>query len=519
MLRDSCARSILMLVVLLAGCASQAEKSTGEFATEESPAAESPPPYDMTSAEPPEAVMSPETEPSIGEADPEVTSPAPTIDISPRTSIKATGPIQTPRERYVETDDGRHLVEVFYATDRAPLFQIGPAPHTPAVILAASCAALVFIGLAVVAIRFQRWKTAAAVMLSGVAVCGLWLRSDRVPLPEPENAVLKFGDWYGADRHQLRGDGITDLGLCRVSLPSDHRVGQVESPSIYRLEFNEDIDKHVVIEHVERLEAEAFYSSLAEHISSSPREEALLFIHGYNVGFSDAVRRTAQMAYDLRYPGAAICYTWPSQGGAASYKIDEANVGWTVVHLEQFLETVCQRSGVKRLHLIAHSMGNRALTQSLERLALRRAPIEGQIGQVILAAPDVDASEFRQRYAPAIVQLAEHATLYASSHDRALLLSASIHGYQRAGLSGDNLTTFPGIETVDASPIDTSVIGHSYYGDNPILIRDLRSLLDEGMPAENRSWLRKMSRDPGMFFWTFRPKLDGMDLLNGQSLP
>lgn len=501
---------------LTASAPAEAEFSTAGDAAPEFPGGDEPQTVDPAPTAP-----APDFAP---EAAPELTtvSPEPPIgrEIAPRTRIQAQGADSTAaRPRYIETEDGRHLVDVFYATDRAPLFQIGPTPHAPAAMFAAGMAALFFTCLCVIAVRHRYYKSALVVTLAGIAVTGLWLRTDRIPVLEPVEALLKYGDWYGADRHERQGLSITEVGLCQVSLPSDHRVGHLESPSIFRLEFSEDRDKHVVIERVERLETEAFYASLSEHLSSSPREEALLFIHGYNVGFSEAVQRTAQIAYDLRFPGAAVCYTWPSQGGMASYKVDEANVGWTVLHLEEFVETLCRRSGVKRLHLIAHSMGNRALTQSLERLALRNAPIQGQIGQVILAAPDVDSSEFRQRYAPAIVQLAEHATLYASSHDRALLLSASIHGYQRAGLSGSNLTTFPGIETVDASPIDTSVIGHSYYGDNPVMIRDLRSLIGEGLPAENRSWLRKISQDPELQFWTFRPVTDPLAGLDDDESP
>lgn len=476
-----------------------AEPTLGPVATEAMPSSEN-----LPGTEPPDlAFPAPAPE-----------SP-PDREIRPRTAVKASGADATKSvERYVETEDGRHLVDVFYATDRAPLFQIGPAPYSPAALMAAALAGVVFAALALLAVSYRRIKTAIAVVLSGVMVCGLWLRRDRIEIPVPETALLKFGDWYGADRHEFQGNSVTELGLCQVSLPSDHRVGQLETRSIFRLELYDDPQKHVVIERLERLDNDMFYASLAEHIASSPREEAILFIHGYNVGFSDAVRRTAQMAYDLRFPGAAICYTWPSQGGMESYKVDEANVGWTVIHLEEFLQTLCEQSGVKRLHLIAHSMGNRALTQALERIALRNAPLREQIGQVILAAPDVDSGEFRQRYAPAMRKVAEHVTLYASTHDRALLLSASIHGYERAGLSGEHLRLFPGIDTVDASPIDTSVIGHSYYGDNPIMIRDLRSLIGEGLPAENRRWLKKVSRDADLQFWTFRSKNDPLMILD-----
>ena len=93
-------------------------------------------------------------------------------------------------------------------------------------------------------------------------------------------------------------------------------------------------------------------------------QEALVFIHGYNVSFENAVKRTAQIAYDLQFPGAPVCYSWPSRGGLADYTRDENQAEWTVVHLHTFLQELVQQSGAKSVHLIAHSMGNRAATGS-----------------------------------------------------------------------------------------------------------------------------------------------------------
>jgi esterase/lipase superfamily enzyme len=102
--------------------------------------------------------------------------------------------------------------------------------------------------------------------------------------------------------------------------------------------------------------------------------------------------------------------------------------------------------------------------------------------------------------------MSARATLYASSNDRALKASTSIHGYTRAGLSGEHLLALAGVETVDASPIDTSLIGHSYYGNNPIMIRDLQALIHEGVPASARTWLQEILQKPDVFYWRFREK-------------
>lgn len=149
-------------------------------------------------------------------------------------------------------------------------------------------------------------------------------------------------------------------------------------------------------------------------------------------------------------------------------------------------------------------MGNRALVGALERMALRHQNELPLFGEVVLAAPDVDTAEFRDRYAPLVVQASQHVTLYSSSNDYALQASTRVHGYTRAGLSGEYLCVMPGLDTIDVSPIDTSLIGHSYYGDNPLMIRDMRALVQLSRPASARQWLRSMLRPSGLAYWVFR---------------
>ena len=63
--------------------------------------------------------------------------------------------------------------------------------------------------------------------------------------------------------------------------------------------------------------------ALKGQMQRAARDDAFLFIHGYNVTFEGAARRTAQMAYDLGFNGAAVFYSWPSQGTPTAYTIDE----------------------------------------------------------------------------------------------------------------------------------------------------------------------------------------------------
>src|SRR5206468_8551156 len=127
------------------------------------------------------------------------------------------------------------------------------------------------------------------------------------------------------------------------------------------------------------------------------RKEAFVFVHGYNTSFRDAARRTAQLAYDLAFDGAPILYSWPSLGQETAYPAGEGNAEWTVAHLVKFLDEVVSLSGTRTLHLIAHSMGNRAVIGALRDMArVPRSTSPSQFRQVVLAAPDIDAGVFQQ---------------------------------------------------------------------------------------------------------------------------
>jgi len=403
----------------------------------------------------------------------------------------------------IDPETGVHLVQVFYATDRNPIVdesdRIGMEVFLLPVI--GGVVTLLF-GLGMI-FWSRRIVMGLLMLVSLLVTAGLWHSANL--RYQKQKRLVEFGDRvYGSDRHLASTKAALEVGICEVSIPPDHRIGKVESPSIMRLEFREDAKKHVVLQHVVRENEEEFYGKLKSCVGQSARKQAFVFIHGYNVGFDGAVKRTAQIAHDLKFDGAPICYSWPSKGELTDYTMDESNVTWTVTHFEGFLKKVVNNSGATSVHLIAHSMGNRALVQALERMALSQTIQEPVFGQVIMAAPDVDASEFHDRYAPSVTRLARQVTLYASTNDQALVASTKVHGHTRAGLSGESLVLVPGVDTVDVSPIDTGLIGHSYYGDNPRMIQDLQAIVELGKPAADREWLERIARSPTLAYWAFR---------------
>jgi esterase/lipase superfamily enzyme len=402
------------------------------------------------------------------------------------------------------------VVSVFYGTDRKAVAASDArvAGYDDWFYLTAIAAAVTIL-LAVASLKYSRSRTIklagyaglTVTVLLGVATTMARLRSEEI---NPGNHV-----GYSNDR------GEVQLGECQVSIPKYHEVGSIERPSILRLDFREDPRKHVVLLDVQPEPPDEFYASLKASVQASQQQAALVFVHGYNVTFEDAARRTAQLAYDLKFDGAPIFFSWPSQGGLLQYAVDETNVAWAVPHLKEFLVSVARQSGARSVHLIAHSMGNRALTSALSSIVPRMKNQAPMFHEVVLTAPDIDADVFKRDIAPRITRAARRVTLYASSNDEALALSKRLHGYARAGESGADLVVVDGVETVDVSNVDTSLVGHSYYGSNDTVLADLFYVLTEPKPARSRTWLSPVPIG-SMVYWVFERESAGLRAASGQ---
>ncbi len=312
-----------------------------------------------------------------------------------------------------------------------------------------------------------------------------------------QNSNASASQTFGSARSTLK------YGTCEVSIPRDHRMGELEAPSIWKLQFKEDPDKHVVLLTARSMRQEFFYDSLRQRIQSSSGSSAFIFVHGYNVSFEDAARRTAQITYDLSFDGAPVFYSWPSQGKTAAYTVDEQTIEWAQGNLLKFLKDFFDQSDAQNVYLIAHSMGNRALTRSLAALLAEKPEVRKRLTEVILTAPDIDADVFKRDIAPALTSHGRPITLYASSRDLALAASKRVHGYPRAGDSGPEMVIMPGIETIDATKVETGFLGHSYFAESKSVLSDIYYLIKERQRADRRFGLRGVTTARGRY-WAFK---------------
>jgi esterase/lipase superfamily enzyme/acyl carrier protein len=306
--------------------------------------------------------------------------------------------------------------------------------------------------------------------------------------------------YFGGERQQ--GNRLS-YGMCEVTIPPvAHHAGQTEEPAWYKLEWEEDPTKHFMLKAMRPLERDGFFGEIRGHFRGDARD-TFVFIHGYNVSFSRAARRAAQVAYDLDFQGVPILFSWPSGAKLTAYFSDRENAEWSAAHLAQFLEDLLAQAPGVRLHLVAHSMGNQTLIRALNEIAARRGPnAQGLFANVVLAAPDFDAQVFLEQIAPRVVGLSHQWTLYASDKDRALDAAAALSA-RRLGLP---LPVARGIDTVDASGIDVSPWSvpefHTYFASKQRVISDLAQVL-RSTPASKRNLLLR-SKDE-LPYWVLAP--------------
>jgi esterase/lipase superfamily enzyme len=325
------------------------------------------------------------------------------------------------------------------------------------------------------------------IMIAGVIWALLTFRSEL-----QQHWRLGSGPSFGPRRDAAE---VVHYGTCEVSIPPKHEVGAIERPLI----GPENEQEHVVLKRTDSLQEEAFFASIRNKLSLLPRsnKSCFVFIHGFNVDFENAARRTAQIHYDLRFEGVPIFFSWPSRANVRHYFSDRNEIEFSRYVIKQFLSDVAFRSDAERIHVIAHSMGADATCRAIAEMGE-----SGKIfDQIILAAPDIDREVFRRQIAPRLTKTANRTTLYCSKNDLALLLSRNFNDSSRAGDSSGGALVIQDVDTVDASNIDTDLLGHSYYGDCLPLLNDVHDLIRASLsPADRR--LRPWPVDEGLLYWT-----------------
>lgn len=299
--------------------------------------------------------------------------------------------------------------------------------------------------------------------------------------------------------------GTIHYGICEVQIPKAHHFGSTGT-ALYRrvlkLHFSDD---HLKVIGRSEIDAAHFFDSLRSQLAALDQADRVLlvYLHGYNVSFDEAAVRAAQIGFDLKVPGATAFFSWPSCGSARAYIADADRIAASENQIADFLTQASQIAGARAVHLIAHSMGNRGLARAIQRItATASAQGDVRFGQIVLAAPDIEVTLFRD-LAAIYPSISDHTTMYVSARDRALGLSKWLQRSDRAGYTPP-VTVVPEIDTIEVTDIDLSMLGHAYYAQAAPVLYDLDELLLHNTPASRRIRLESVGQPPARY-WKVRP--------------
>ena len=338
--------------------------------------------------------------------------------------------------------------------------------------------------------------------------------------PAVDKAVLFTGE---------RGTGLM-IDAVTLSIPPDanREIGQVQWPKRLPADPLKEFTTVAVDPITSEKEGEGW---LKTHVPKSRR--VLVFVHGFNNLYEEAVYRFAQIVHDSKADVVPVVFTWPSRGSIFDYNYDKetrAGAGGTVGAAEVAraapdgykllmvfdsyatysltypklpfnpakdlapVTQIARNPAVGKVTVMAHSMGTWLAVEALRQMAIRHGRVDPKIGNVILAAPDLDVDVFGQQF-QSFAGKAPHFTLFVSRDDRALTLSKHISGnVDRLGHIDPTAEPYrsqlemAGISVLDLTKLKSGdALNHGKFAESPEVVRLIGDRLIAGQAVTDSS--------------------------------
>ncbi|NLS06308.1 alpha/beta hydrolase [Rhizobium sp. P32RR-XVIII] len=309
--------------------------------------------------------------------------------------------------------------------------------------------------------RVQDVLQPLAVAPTGTTRVTMLVATTRKPSEDP-------GKLFSGDR----GTAIS-LNSVNVSIPPDRnrKIGEVQWPS--RMPPNPQ--KEFAVTEVATVQSEDKALDWYRR-NRNKRHQVIIFVHGFNNTYADAVFRFAQIVHDSGTDAAPILFTWPSRGRVFDYLYDKESANYSRRALEDLILQAVKSPDVSDVTILAHSMGGWLAAEALRGVAMREKSIPAKVKNVILASPDIDIDVFRRQFME-MGPKRPHFAILTSKHDKALEVSSWLSGgVDRVG--GSDLRPYaPLLDELGVSVIDTSAVatndplGHNAFADSPEIVR------------------------------------------------
>ena len=276
-----------------------------------------------------------------------------------------------------------------------------------------------------------------------------------------------------------------------VSVPPAHVKGEIEWPS----GGPADPKKHFVTTKRDFLTSNEFRERIRARAKKGGPEanDVLIFVHGYNTLYEEAVYWMAQIVHDSGFQGTAVLFAWPSRGQAPLYLADREASTYSRDYFEEAVLSISKLPEVKEINILAHSMGNWLAVESLRQAKMNgHGDFGGKLGNVILASPDLDVNVFRTQL-DVIGQLPRPITVLVSGDDEALALSTWLAGdVDRAGrITAEDARAIEGAKKYNLRVVDLTGVDdgsgnhHSKYSKSAAVVEAIgRGLKNDGTNSQ-----------------------------------
>jgi esterase/lipase superfamily enzyme len=217
-----------------------------------------------------------------------------------------------------------------------------------------------------------------------------------------------------------------------------------------------------------------FLTDINKAIKAAPDEDdsILLFVHGYNTTFTDAVLRLGQFVEDSGFDGVPVLFSWASASKLTDYVYD---LNSALSARSALIEgsDVLIKSNARSINLVAHSMGNFLSVEAMKQARIQnRFDSSGKVKNIILASPDIDVDVFAEQMS--VFEPSERKFyVLISEDDKALSFSRFLaRGINRVGDADVEQLDALGVTVIDLTQVDdTSSTNHTKFADSPEVVR------------------------------------------------
>ena len=288
-----------------------------------------------------------------------------------------------------------------------------------------------------------------------------------------------------------------------VSIPTHHVAGEIEWPD----QVPPDPSRHFVTTDRQALDGREFRDEIRKRARRGGTEanSVLVFVHGYNTLYEEAVYRFAQIVHDSGFDGTPVLFAWPSRGKATLYLADREASTYSRDYLENALLEISKIPEVREINVLAHSMGSWLAVETLRQAKMNgHGHFGGKLGDVILASPDLDVNVFRTQL-DVIGPLPRPMTVLVSSDDKALALSTALAGgVDRAGrVTAADARTIAAADRYNLRVFDLTAVDdgednhHSKYSKSGLVVAAIGKGLRKDAGAQAQSGVVSAVTDVG----------------------